>query len=239
MDYKKLLDLTYDSSFDRVPCLLWRPWVGLNFQKQEPGRKLLLVGESHYADDNEQTDEVIIKRGLNKEFTRQKVWEYGASGEGNRIPFFDNIPRLFIGSGNYKRFEFWQDVVFYNFIQKVLRYGKPPERPRQNDFLTGGRVFYDILGLIKPDYCIFLGSGARCGLSNLKKEDVFPISEVTRGERIGRCYAYHTKIKIEEKTIPVSFVKHPSKFFPSSAWHEYLLRQHPTEIAEIKKIYIA
>ena len=53
-----ILDKSLDSQFDKIENLTWFPWVGKGYKCAK--RKLLVVGESHYL--NEDSDENNEKR---------------------------------------------------------------------------------------------------------------------------------------------------------------------------------
>lgn len=52
-----ILDKSLDSQFDKIENLTWFPWVGKGYKCAK--RKLLVVGESHYL--NEDSDEIMRK----------------------------------------------------------------------------------------------------------------------------------------------------------------------------------
>lgn len=237
MAYPDLIDTAYDSAFGSVPNLRWTPWVGKHFGKRNKP-KLLIVGESHYvkASGNETIESVKAREELNKNFTREIIWECPVS-EAWKNRTLDNIPRVFVGNGNYNRLDFWQDVAFYNFVQRMVLYVDPPERPSDPDFCIGWDVFNEIIGIIKPDFCVFLGSQARNTFWSSMNRIGAEFTDQKRSEQIGRCWSYKAGIVKDGKEVPVAFIQHPGKFFSSSSWHDYLLRQFPNEIIEFRKDY--
>lgn len=50
MPFSELIDSGYDSDFDQVPGLMWKPWVGRRFRDNDERKRLLIIGESHYAE---------------------------------------------------------------------------------------------------------------------------------------------------------------------------------------------
>jgi len=239
MNYKDLLDLTYDPKFAAVSDLRWTPWVGQNYAKAEMGRRLLIVGESHYAKGtpNEVVEVVMKNNSRDKEFTREVIWESPVSGDWNNRTM-DAIPQIFMGDKNYRREEFWQGVAFYNFVQRMVNYDvNPPERPSEEDFIQGWAVFYDVLKILQPDYCVFLGSAAHHRFWASMKKIEADFSDVKRREKIGRCWSYCAGIKMAEKEIPLVFIQHPGRCFSAPAWHSYLSRELPAELSEIGNRY--
>ena len=70
-----ILDKSLDSQFDKIENLTWFPWVGKGYKCAK--RKLLVVGESHYLNEdsdenNEKRRELLIR---DKEHTRNCLYE--------------------------------------------------------------------------------------------------------------------------------------------------------------------
>ena len=241
MNYQDLVDPSYDTSFSSVPNLRWTPWVGRTYSGAAFGKRLLIVGESHYAkaNPNQTVEAGIEKYNGYKEFTREVIWECPISGEWpNRT--LEIIPRIFMGDKNYRREEFWQGVAFYNFIQRMVNYdAKPPERPSKDDFMLGWTVFYDVLKVLRPDYCVFLGSTAhQCFWAAMKNMGA-DYSDVKRREKVGRCWGYRAGLKIADNEIPLVFIQHPGKCFSPPEWHQFLWREFPSEISDAQNRYLA
>lgn len=230
-----LIDKSYDSD---LPGLRWLPWVGKGFGKDTAMKKLLIIGESDYAKATEtETIEAIQKKHEeNREQTRECVWECQFLNDW-RNRTLDNIPRLFVGSNNGSKSLFWQDVAYYNFVQRTMLYTNPPERPNWNDFVSGWDMFLNVVRVTIPDLCVFLGSEARHSFwPSMTQKDV-KFSPIQRTQRIGRWWGYKAEISVGQKNIPMIFVKHPGKFFSPARWHDYLLKEFPADIEAIKKKY--
>lgn len=116
------------------------PYVGPDYNSGlVNGRKLLLIGESHY---NELDCEPC---GPNA--TREVVASYLS---GTDIPFFDYMFRASCGHCRlYNRDEFWRRVAFANFIQRPME--TPSHRPTSNDWKAGVAPFWDTVEEFKPD----------------------------------------------------------------------------------------
>ena len=66
---KKLDSSSFDKEFKKINTLKWLPWVGENYEHQNP--QLLIVGESHYAWEDEEDTPEEVKSYLEKDdFTR-------------------------------------------------------------------------------------------------------------------------------------------------------------------------
>lgn len=124
------------------------PWVGEKYKASHP--KLLILGESLY-DQLAQKDTVIemIKRIMTDEnyafftklgnvFSNPEQWEY-------------------LGGDNYKlnKEKFWNDVAFYEYIQKPLSHAKEIVPP--NLWEEAVEPFKEVLEFLQPDVVVALG----------------------------------------------------------------------------------
>ena len=93
--------------------LTFEPWIGDKYHDERlGGLKLLILGESHYGKEGEET----------KVFTRQVV---RSLGQEHRHKFFTTTAKLVLGLGsgyisNSKRADFWDRVAFSNYIQTFV-----------------------------------------------------------------------------------------------------------------------
>lgn len=93
----------------------YKPWKGSNYTASRwPGVKLLLLGESHYAD-------------YSANATIRYTKDYMAGGSG---VFWTRTMQLVTGSHHSQvdRTDFWNDVAFYNYVQEPAGNG-PRKRP--------------------------------------------------------------------------------------------------------------
>ena len=239
MPYTDYIDSKFDENFANIPALKWLPWIGKHYTTNRTCPKLLIVGESHYAEGTkfETIEEVRNRHEADIYFTRRMLWE-GLIDGAAEIRTFYNIPRLFFGDSAYNKLGFWQDVAFMNLVQRMMLYTKPPERPiMDRDYPIGWEVFYDVLNILRPDYCIFMGTEAhhRFWSSMIKKAARF--SDVKQTEKIGKYWGYRADITIEDQLIPLAFVKHPGSYFSPIAWQAFIVKQFPSEISFLQKEY--
>jgi hypothetical protein len=94
----------------------FEPWVGEEYLSGIDGKRLLVLGESHYhsceddpecreGDSDEQRE--TSHRGLTKRVVGfWKDWPH-------RSPLSHSIPKLF----SLEKPEFWKRVAFYNYLQ--------------------------------------------------------------------------------------------------------------------------
>jgi hypothetical protein len=129
---EKYIDNSFDNDLLNVSGLTWLPWIGKDFKKNK--KRLLIVGESHYAlgDNDEEYQKRFQDATDTKSFTRECIYESPICGEW-RNNTFDNIHRVVLRSNNFDKEHFWEQIVFYNFIPRLMDY-RVKERPNWDDF---------------------------------------------------------------------------------------------------------
>ncbi|MCA9449711.1 MAG: hypothetical protein KC931_21500, partial [Candidatus Omnitrophica bacterium] len=124
----------YDLDLAAIPDLTWLPWVGQNYADLAPGRKVLIVGESHYSSKEDPVDsaEEIASYLNDPNSTREMVEGALINWTWPHISTLANLHQLLFSPGNPE--EFWGELCYYNFIQRPMRYRTtPPERPTWED----------------------------------------------------------------------------------------------------------
>ncbi len=140
---------------DSVPATsnpFFRPWKGQNYEHGVNGKRLLLLGESHYG------------AGANTpDMTNLYIKGYLASPRN--IRFFDGIERLVTGGPLQfsQREQFWQSVAFCNFLQEALPDNKAPKPARL--WLAARDPFVHVLHEFKPERLLILGTATWNSLS--------------------------------------------------------------------------
>jgi hypothetical protein len=209
---------TFDDDFKRN--LRWLPWVGACFSNRPQDQKLLIVGESHYAESKE-----VESREKDSSYTRKVVLR---QFEKNRDKKRDNtlraLPRLLGSPSPLDTERLWKDVAFYNFVQRVMKTRK--KRPRKSDLETGWVVFADLVQIIQPSHCLFLGVKTAKSFNRLDCSRISILQAVKSTKRIGRSRARSGTIQVFGKPIELCFIQHPGSYFKSESWREYLRDNH-------------
>lgn len=216
------------SPFDQVlaaTCgLTWVPWVGENYAEHPPGRRILIVGESHYAggDDAEKAMESVAAIEEDKEFTRFVVHDsLILSNWSTRT--LSAMHELFHAPEN--RHALWSNVCFYNFIQKSMNYtGNSRERPHWRSFYDAWGVFLKVIDILHPDHVLFVGVEASNHFGNYMAGHTITHSPVSKIEKVGSTYARTAEVSLNNRSYPIHFIKHCGKCFPTHAWSDYLHR---------------
>ena len=252
------LDCTYDAEFQRITLngLSWLPWVGNQYEKSID--RLLIVGESHYTNAKDETSVAESKQSWssNKHSTREVIAEYpligyeagwkNNAGRAN-CPTFDNLHRMFLqtalldSNDKDKRSRFWREVAYYNFVQKMMDYGadRPKERPDYNDFYNGWRLWIEVVKIIKPKYCVFLGVSASNSFNQAMRDLGVEYRPVEWGEPLNRVYLRkNAAIIIDGEEIKIFFTQHPSNYLSWDLWHKYLSSMIPEVVNRLNTIVL-
>lgn len=129
--------------------IVFEPWVGSKYLKNQFGVKILILGESHYGD---KTDEY-------PDFTKDvvKLW-----AQKNKIAFFTKITKSVLNydTTNYlsdaERIEFWEHVSFYNYVQEIVGEG-PRVRPIEDMWAKSEVALKEVIKSLDPQVLLVLG----------------------------------------------------------------------------------
>jgi hypothetical protein len=140
----------------------FRPWIGTEYEGEGLwGRRVLIVGESHYDEWADLPIEgrpppLVTKHELPQTFTEECIRDV-ASGEGGAR--FWTLVRLRLGGAEYDRQQpsiFWSKVAFYDFIQSAVE-GGPGSRPTPVQWQAAAMPFREALETLRPDRVLFTG----------------------------------------------------------------------------------
>lgn len=214
--------------------LCWLPWIGKEYSKQKI--KLLLVGESHYA----------AKKGMKKseqickvdavaecyEYTRDVVFECKICRDWSNTTL-DNINWTLVGKNNFDGALIWDKIAFYNFVQRPMK--TLEERPIGEDFANGWRNFIDVVKIIKPTICIFIGNSA----ANFFDESMATLNirhtDVVLSKFLNGAWAKYSELFVNDLFIPIHSIRHPARFFSWRSWNEYLFEKIPNTMLFLKQ----
>lgn len=227
----------YNSSFEKLTKLTWFPWIGSKYTKGINGKRLLLVGESHYAqDENGNFDPECYDDYMNDKNSTQKIIESNIDQKEERI-IFKNTYKSLLGTEDINKEIFWSNVSYYNFIQRMMETRE--DRPTKADYSQGWNVFYELLKIIKPTHCLFLGSSCTEFLyRSLSQKENINITLEQWDEKIGRCYGKIAQINYEGTTTDLTFIRHPSAYFDWQAWNAYLKKKDSALLEELSELVV-
>lgn len=186
--------------------IFFKPWVGSEYNSGGVyGKKVLVLGESHYGDATDATDETI---GVVKEF----VYEYWGAPYQQTFLCFE---RALAGRelNQEEREQLWNSIMFYNYFQKSTT--GPRTEPDMTAQKDSEEAFRELLESYQPDAIIVWGQR----LYNLLPAwDGTESSIEVDGDS---CPVWYYPIK--GKSIPAMRVYHPSA--PAGKnwelWHQF------------------
>lgn len=221
----RLIDQSQDAKFDAIKSLSWYPWVGKDYFRNTTHR-LLIVAESHY-NWGENVDELNKALLSHKYITRNVTQYYPVSFTGNN-PMFENLHRCLFQTNNIDRQKVWRNIAFYNFVQRSMNYNFK-ERPNDNDWSNGWQSFVEIIKILRPTECIFVGVGAADKFNENAPLLNLPFESVT-WKKVSNCRggARHFSISVDENyTLNCISIQHTSHHFSWRAWNAYLEKENP------------
>lgn len=214
----RLLDKSYDFEFDKNENLTWYPWVGKLYK--EGTRRILFVGDSHYSvDEMGDFDLECYDYYMSTKQTTREILSRFFKGEAWN--FYRNLESTFAGSDR-----FWSKIAFYNFIQHPMK--KVNAKPNEQDYITGWHCFMELIKVLKPTDCVFIGVrsetcfGYSCQEMNIKCsiEDM-PV------QINGIHPRKHNIVFSDGYTLDFYFIRHTSQYYSPEQWSEFLKQQLP------------
>ena len=132
--------------------------------------KLLIVGESHYHDNTPDS----IKKHKSPMFTREVIEEL-AINVGTWNKDISNLHKALFRNDEFDSSTFW------NLVSFIISFNKPMEtnkgRPVYDDFYNSWFQFLEIIKLLKPKTCLFIGTSAANSLAHAIQDTEFTTDE--------------------------------------------------------------
>lgn len=201
------------------------PWIGDKYEdgiyydekgelRGGKGKKVLVLGESFYWDDEDD--------GSAKMFVPELIEDF-INPQSEFLPYkrtFIKFERAMAGRELSKEEsrEFWEHVMFYNYVQEPLRGTRMS--PTQEQYEDSATYFNSLLKICCPNFIIAWG---------IRLYNNLPSEEIIKGE-IGSFIEidddfYETwNYNIDRMVIPVLGIYHPSAAFDWGYWHQVILK---------------
>lgn len=214
-----------DANFEQIENLKWLPWIGDRFNSLALDNRLLIVEESHYHDNTPAS----IEKHNSPTFTRKIVEELAIERWYYGTKIFPNLHRALFRNDEFDSPTFWSLVSFYNFIQRPMDTNKG--RPSYDDFYNGWFPFLEIISLLKPKTCLFIGTSAANSLGHALQSTDFYTDGVKWEDYISKAYAKTAVIKDKGgNETQLIFIRHTSQMFSWSKWNDYLQKKMHSEL---------
>ncbi len=212
----------HDRNFLGIEGIKWLPWVGENYPERPIGQRLLVVGESHYFTGATPEARLMDRAAYDDPRSTRTVVEN--LGWGTKT--WKNLPRLLFRATDYNSSGFWKDAAFYNFVQRPLD-KHTDERPTDADIQLGWAVFIELVQILRPSHCLFIGVGAFKAFNHLLPSAGVEFTPVTCLEKIGTTYGRKSTITINSHTTVLIGIRHLGRYFSWRKWNDYLAKHHP------------
>lgn len=182
-----------------------KPWVGKDYRQGFRGKKILVLGESHYAD-----------HPCNENFTTEVIADYFLNPEAERegwMNTYTKFERAMVGRelSQEERVAFWESIMFYNYIQEPL--GGPRLAPTQELYAAAKEAFTEVLEEYRPDGVIVWSN---------RLYNVLPPLNGRQGESVVvgteevETWEYFLSDGHKVSVLPI---QHPSSGFSWEYWH--------------------
>jgi hypothetical protein len=206
-----------DLEFQKISNIKWFPFIGSQFLNIPQQNRMLIVGESHYHDNSEES----IRKHENPFFTRVVINELAIERFYWNTKIFQNLHKTLFSNDNFDTKLFWNLVSYYNFIQRPMETNKG--RPSNSEFTKNWKTFFEIVKILKPEICLFIGNTSANQLLKAIPNSGFSCEKVSWEEQINGAYAKTAIIKDAENTeIKIVFIKHTSQRYTWQKWNIYL-----------------
>lgn len=137
------------------------PWIGERYEQGFKGKRLLVLGESHYQyeslEENRRVEDPLDDPQLTRACVAGVIMREDWVGN-----FWKFVEQALL---NVERCEMavtgealWQSIAFYNFVQSSAGMG-PRERPSEEAFDASRAPFRAVIDALRPERVLVCGKG--------------------------------------------------------------------------------
>jgi hypothetical protein len=223
-------DKQFDSQFDKVENLVHYPWIGCNYASAP--KRVLIMGDSHYTvnDEGEFCPEEYDRCVTDKEYTRGII---NCAIEEGSWKFHTNLQKTFLDENDMDVEGFWNKIASYNFIQEPMK--GTHEVPSLADYETAWKCLADVVQIIKPDICIFVGLRNDKGMNILDEKCVKYFIQ-TLDEKINNSYPKKGELQFANGyKLPFYMIHHTSLGYSPQLWYDFLNKEIPEVVSFLDK----
>ena len=185
------------------------PWVGKNYKKGIDGKRVLVLGESHYCGKPED-DTPYVTRNIIADLLD------AASEHEPYKNTYTKFERALAGKvlDGQEKSELWNSIIFYNFVQSPI--SGPRTAPTEDEFKMSYQAFFEILERYRPDYVIAWGKRLYEHLPSSGRQSVnlhLPDGSLLETKEY---------VLSDGKIVKVLAIQHPSSGFSWDFWHRVI-----------------
>lgn len=178
--------------------------------EDNPGVKILVLGESHYCakteDDRPSLTNDIINDLLDPESEHEPY-------KNTYTKFIKSLTGFYDGLTNDQKRDAWNHILFYNYVQEAMN--KPRQSPSEKQFYEAQAPFFEVLERNSPDMIIVWGKRLYNRLPRYGKQHPDLDLPLDLGKDCSlEIWAYEVK----GKWIPVLSINHPSGAYSYKKW---------------------
>ena len=183
--------------------VLFTPYIGEKYQQGYQGKKVLVLGESHYSADenrNASLDDPTFTNYIVQEYIN---YQKGERGHSNWMKTFTRFVKAFYNrnlSAN-EIVNFWERVAFYNYVQEPM--ATPRQSPTTEQFTKSEKAFWEVLEVCQPDIIVVWSHRLWVKMPYTGEYQSKENTLINKGKGF---YYY----KVRNKEIATMYIPHPS-----------------------------
>ena len=178
------------------------PRVGKHYDHSRWGKRVMVLGESHYCEDPADATPDMTQAVLE--------WMFNSSAEAE--PWMNTFTKFASALSGQQENRFsseavWDEVLFYNFIQEPI--SGPRQAPSEEQRVAAQGAFLEVIEHYRPDLVL--------AWSHSRVYDYLP----NEGHQGADCCGVETWIYplSDGHEVRVLPVQHPASAFSPSEWH--------------------
>lgn len=183
------------------------PWVGSAYAQGIEGKKMLVLGESHYCADPADATPEITNRII------KLLFDPNAEHEAF-MNTYTKFERALAGKPlSFAEKElWWNKIIFYNYVQTPISEAR--KAPTSNEFADSEVPFFEVLEMYRPDCVVVWGERL---YNNLPKRGRQLDDLTFPGGKDIETWAYDLP---DGHTVELLPITHPSAAFVPEYWHK-------------------
>ena len=204
---------------NKLKNVFFRPWVGKDYEEGIDGKKILILGESHYCGGCNDCGDLSIEEEDCRNFTTLKCvdsylrYNIGEETASNWHRTFTKYVNVFHNKkvNRNEMVKFWDSVLFYNYVQYSTNEARIS--PKGIEFSDSETAFFEILDVFKPDLILVWGKRLWRQMPSKGEWSARFVNDNPQE----KVYLY----KVGNIAIPAYATNHPSAGFGYD-WYEYI-----------------